>query len=45
MYSTNNEGKFAVAEIYIRNLKEQYFQIYDFTTKKCEHWQISWYSW
>ena len=35
MYSTHNEGKYAVSERFIRTLKQQNLQIYDFSIKKC----------
>ena len=35
MYSTHNEGKYVVAERFIRTLKNKYFQIHDFNIKKC----------
>ena len=35
MYSTHNEGKSVVAERFIRTLKKQNLQIYDFNIKKC----------
>ena len=35
MYSTYKKGKFVVAERFIRTLKKQNIQIYDFNIKKC----------
>ena len=35
MYSTHNERKPVVSEKFIRKLKKQNLQIYDFSFKKC----------
>ena len=38
MYSKHNEGKYVVAERFIRTLKKQNLKVHDFNITKCVYW-------
>ena len=43
IYFTYNEGKFIIAERFIRNLKNKIYECMTSLSKKCLYWWIRWY--